>query len=83
MQFWKKQRDKAIAHRLIRSIHLQRGNLDYQIKYPNESADNPNNVIKTSPHPEAKIRITKEFATMMKRANVPSVIRPKRLNRVG
>ncbi len=83
MHFWDKQRKKALDKLLYRSIHLCRSNIDYQIKHPNETRANPENKILIQCHPEAKIRITKEFLKRMKMNTVPKVDRPHRLNRVG
>ncbi len=78
---WKQHQDKALKKKLYRSIHLARTNPDYQIKYPNELRDNPNNEVKSKPHKEAEIRIIADHTKMLKRNTLPLVVRPRRLSR--
>ncbi len=78
---WKKACARALEKQLYRSIHLSRTNQDYQIKFPNECRDNPNGLSKC--HPEAQKRLLKEHEKILRLSIMPTVIRPKRLNRNG
>ncbi len=80
---WPKAISKALEKKKYRSIQLARINKDYQIKYPNECRDNPDGKIVIHCHPEAEKRILKEHEKMLRLAIVPTVDRPKRLNRLG
>ncbi len=81
--FWHKVQHKALQKSLYRAIHLARCNPDYRLKYPNEARDNPKNEVKKECHKEAQIRILKDHEMKCRRAHVPPVQRPKRMNRVG
>ncbi len=80
---WKKHCDKALKHAENRAIHLARCNPDYQIKYPNECRDNPENKVLPCCHPEAKKRLLEKHEKILQLAIVPPVDRPKRLSRLG
>jgi len=78
---WKMATERALQHKLYRSIQLARGNKDYQIKHPSEIPKEGK--IEHSCHKEAEMRITKEHITVLRNSQVPAVDRPKRLNRIG
>ncbi len=80
---WPKQIQKALEKKKYRAIHLARTNPDYQLKHPNECRDNPDRKVLTCCHPEAEKRILEEHEKMLRLAVVPSVERPKRMNRLG
>ncbi len=80
---WPKQRKKALLKAKYRAIHLARTNPDYQIAHPSECRENPENKILPCCHPEAEKRIDKKYETIFRAAQVPTVDRPKRLNRNG
>ncbi len=80
---WKSQCEKALKHKLQRTIDLARINITYQTKYPNEVRDNPEGKLTTKPHPEAYKRILEEHEKCLHNAIVPTVIRPARLSRVA
>ncbi len=78
---WKKACDRALKKQYYRSIQLARTNSDYQVKYPNECRDNPDG--KNICHPEAKKRLLEAHEKILRLSIVPSVERPKRMNRNG
>ncbi len=80
---WPKAIHRALEKKKHRAIHLARTNPDYKIAHPNECRDNPENKILLCCHPEAEKRITEEHIKMIKLSVVPTVERPKRLNRSG
>ncbi len=79
--FWEHRKAEAIKTQLRRAINLARTNPDYQMKHPNECRDNPSHKILTQCHPEAKKRIIQEMTKKHHNAEMPTVERPKRLNR--
>ncbi len=81
--FWHIHQHKALETKLERAIHLARTNPDYRRKYPNEARDNPKLEVRKECHKEAQIRILQEHKQICLRAEVPSVARPPRLNRVS
>ncbi len=83
MKSWKFAQARHLDYELESAIHLARCNPDYQTKYPQEVKDNPEGKVLLKCHVEAKIRILAEQSKMLKRVDVPKVLRPKRLNRFG
>ncbi len=79
--FWEHRKKVAIDTQLRRAIHLARCNIDYQVKHPNECRDNPEHKLLKKCHPEAEKRIRKDMEKLQARAEMPTVERPKRLNR--
>ncbi len=79
--FWEKHREKGLNKRLQRSIHQARTNIDYQIKHPNEKP--ASGQIKKEPHADAKKRIQDQQIKILKNSNVPTIVRPKRINKIG
>ncbi len=80
---WKMATERALQKKLYRAIQLARNNPDYQLKYPQEHKQNPEGKVLSHCHKDAEIRITKEHITTLRNSQVPSVERPKRLNRNG
>ncbi len=94
--FWKKAKHRALLHQLERSKHL-RTNITYKIKYPNEcrncdvdyqigtkkNKDGKLRPVYIKVNPEAAKRITEEVQKLQAAATVPTVERPKRINRNG
>jgi len=80
---WKMATERALQKKLYRAIQLARTNPDYQLKYPQEHKQNPNQKVLDHCHKDAEIRITKEHITILRNSQVPPVDRPKRLNRNG
>ncbi len=78
--FWAKQNTKALAKAKYRATRQSITNIDYQIKYPNECRNNPDNR-KGVCHPDAIKRITHEHEKRIQTVQVPKVIRPARTNR--
>ncbi len=83
MKDWKVSQKRSLETQLRRAIHLERCNIDYQILHPSESRSNPDRKVLKQCHPEAKVRILKKHEKWLAVHMVPSVIRPKRLNRLG
>ncbi len=83
MHSWKHSLDRALEKQLYRSIHLCRTNPDYRLSFPAEVAKNPNRKVLLEPNPEAKKRILHEHEVRIRNNLMPTVERPKRLNRVG
>ncbi len=79
---WVAQRKLAIIKAKQRSISLATCNPDYQVTYPNECRDNPENKLLKQCHPEASKRIEKKLNLIQKRAMVPAVQRPSRMNKL-
>ncbi len=80
---WPTQLEKALEHQLVRAIHLERCNPDYQLKHPAEHKANPSCAVRATCHPEAKKRILTDHHKIIQLSIVPPVKRPERLNRVG
>ncbi len=80
---WPDQCQKALEKQLYRAIHLARTNIDYKITHPSECRTNPENKILTECHPEAKKRILDCHEKTLRKAIIPIVDRPKRMNRLG
>ncbi len=83
MKNWPYCITRALQHKKYRAIHLARTNIDYQIQHPNETRDNPEKKVLTHCHKEAEKRIIEEHEKMIRLAIIPTVERPKRLNRLG
>ncbi len=83
MHSWNHCLERALNHRLYRSIHLNRTNPDYRLKFPNEVRANAQGKVLMSPSPEAKKRILHEHEVRIRNNLVPIVKRPARLNRFG
>ncbi len=79
---WVLQRKLAIIKAKQRAISLATCNPDYQVEHPNECRDNPENKLLKECHPEAAKRIEKKLKLIQKKAMVPAVQRPSRLNKV-
>ncbi len=75
--------ERALKKQLYRAIHLCRTNPDYQLKYPQEVKQNPSKKLLRVPTQEAVKRINHEYEVRVRNNIVPTVERPKRLNRVG
>ncbi len=78
---WQHRRKVALEKALYRSIHLCRCNPDYCMQHIAEARLNPTKKVLKEPNIEAKKRIVHEHEIRMKLTTVPSVERPKRLNR--
>ncbi len=82
--FWEQAKLKYLEHCKYRAIHLARCNPDYYINHTQEHKDQ---LSQSEKHcfnhhcPEADKRITKEVEVKQRYALVPTVERPKRLNR--
>lgn len=82
--FWHQQQEQALSKALYRSIHLGRTNPDYIALHPTEhkfqSAQADQHCYDKCT-PEAKDRITKLVKKKQKFYHIPTVERPKRINR--
>jgi len=83
MHSWKHCIERALEKQLYRAIHLCRTNPDYKLKYPQEVKENPTGKVLLSCTASAKKRIEHEHMVRIRNNIVPTVERPKRLNRVG
>ncbi len=81
MHSWVHCKERALKHQLTRAIHLARCNPDYQLKFPNESKDNPKKETRRECHKEASIRILQEHKRWLNFTGTPKVKRPSRWNR--
>ncbi len=79
---WVRERKLAIIKAKQRSISLATCNPDYQVEHPNECRDNPENKLLKQCHPEAAKRIEKKLNLIQKKAMVPAVQRPSRMNKL-
>ncbi len=82
MHSWEHSIERALEKQLYRSIHLCRTNPDYRLKYPAEFKENPSGKLLTVPTASARKRILHEHEVRIRNNIVPTVERPKRLNRV-
>ncbi len=62
---------------------MSRTNPDYRLKFPAEVAKNPTRKVLLDASPEAKKRILHEHEVRVRNNIMPTVERPKRLNRSG
>ncbi len=79
---WEKMQHRAYQKKLYRAIHEARTNPDYQLAHPSECRTNPESKVLSHCHPEAEKRIKRQHSITIRKATVPTVIRPPRLNRV-
>ncbi len=79
--FWVRRKRIAIETQYERAINAARCNPDYQRKYPQEHKSNPECKILKACHPDAKKRIEKEMLIKQRSSVIPTVERPKRMNR--
>ncbi len=78
LTFWKKNCQKAIQSKIETAMHKQSNHdPEYLAKHANECRDHK----KGECHPEAIKRITKEMELKQHHAIIPTIIRPKRVNR--
>ncbi len=78
LTFWKKNCKKAIQSKIETAMHKQQNHdPEYLSKHANECRDCEEGKC----HPEAIKRITKEMELKQHRAIIPTVNRPKRVNR--
>ncbi len=80
---WKLATARALKHQYQRAIDEARTNITYQVKYPNETRENPDHKVLHHCHAEAKKRLLENHEKILMSSTVPSVERPKRVNRVG
>ncbi len=77
---WKyKAIPRAYKHQLYRETRKLQINPDTRTQYPNECRGTDGKIC----HPETEKRVLKKHQSMLERNIVPTVIRPKRMNKLG
>ncbi len=77
MHSWKHAKERHLKHALYRAKVLIRRSPEYITKYPNEARAAAKN-----DYTEQIIRVKKDYAKYLKFTEMPSVERPKRVNRI-
>ncbi len=78
MHSWQHCIDRHLKHQIYREKILIKVNPWFQLKHPNEVR-----AAAKGDYTELVIRVKKEYKTYLKFVEVPAVVRPQRLNKIG